>query len=203
VSLNLKYGNQDKSKSKIISKKQIKDVIASNRNQPNKILPESCKYYIYAVYEQVFEKNFKISTKGNKDRFGVEWGKNSIETEVMGGQDFMDAANSLYIKNDSKRNAGIWADLSPLIENKNLRGKTISVKFYARKITGDTRLIARLRAKADQIYYAYDDFEMDFKWKQYSLDIDIPKDATNLTFSLQVKPDDEIKLDGFIVNIIR
>lgn len=203
ISLNIKYGDKIKIKNKIISKKQIMDVNASSKTQPAKALSEKCKYYVYAVYEQVFEKDFDISNKGYTDRFGVEWWKNNIETEVMSGQDFIDTASSLRIKNDLKQNAGIWADLSPLLENKDLKGKKINVKFYARKITKDVQLFSRLRVKADQIYYAYDDFTLDYKWRQYSLTIDIPKDSSNLTFSLQIKPGEEIKVDGFIVTIVR
>ncbi|KUO73399.1 MAG: hypothetical protein APF77_10095 [Clostridia bacterium BRH_c25] len=203
VSLNLKYDNKVKAKNKIISQKQIKDFIASKKSQPVQGLLESCKYYIYAVYEQVFETDFQISTKGFTDRFGVVWGRNNIETEVMGGKDFIDAANSLRINNNSNNIEGIWADLSSLLESKQLKGKTINVKFYARKITRDAQLITRLRVKADQIYYAYDNFSPDYKWRQYSLSIEVPKDSSNLTFSLQVKPGEEIKVDGFIVSIVR
>ncbi len=202
VSLNIKYNDKIKSKNKIISKKQIKDLNASSKTQPTEYWMEKSKYYVYAVYEQVFEKGFNISSRGYTDRFGVEWWKNNIKTELM-EKDIIDAESSLYIKNDSNQNAGIWADLSPLLENKDLKGKKINVKFYARKITEDAQLVSRLRVKADQIYYAYDNFILDYKWRQYSLSIEIPEDSSNLTFSLQIKPGEEIKVDGFIVNIAR
>lgn len=202
VSLSLKYDDNIKAKSKIISKKQIMNVIASsNRNKTN-YMDERCKYYVYGVYEQVFEKDFKLSTKGFTDRFGVVWGKDNIESKLM-EQDIIDAASSLYIKNDSSKNSGIWADLSPLLEYKELKGKTINVKFYARKITKDVNMISRLRVKADQIYYAYENFILDYKWKQYSLNMKIPKDSSSFTFSLQVKPGEEIKVDGFIVTVVK
>lgn len=202
VSLSIKYDEKIKSKSKIISKKEITDINPGSKTEPVKSQPEKTKYYVYAVYEQVFEKGFDISNKGYTDRFGVEWWKNNIETELMSA-DIIDAERSLYIKNNLNQNAGIWADLSPLIKSKELEGKTINVKFYARKITKDAHLTARLRVKADQIYYAYDNFVLDYKWKQYSLTIKIPEGSSNLTFSLQVKPDEEIKIDGFIVTSVR
>ncbi|MGE5631251.1 MAG: tetratricopeptide repeat protein [Caulobacteraceae bacterium] len=202
VLLSLKYNDKIKEKNKIISKKQIMDVAAKNRNHQDNAANQTCKYYVYAAYEQVFENDFKLGSKGFTDRFGVAWGKDGITTEVM-KQDFIDAGSSLDVINDLNRNAGIWADLSTLLDDKDLRGKTITVKFYARKITSNANMTARLRVKADQIYYAYDTYPLAYKWRQYSMDIFIPKDSTNMTFSLQINPGEEVKIDGFIISAVR
>lgn len=201
VQLSINYSGKVKAKSKLISRNQIKDVLARNRVQSDRTAEETCKYYV-AVYEQVFGKEFKLSSKGYTDRFKVEWGKDNVETVIM-DQDFMDAGNSLDILNTSKRDAGIWADLSALLESKNLKGKTINVAFYARKITYNARLNARLRVKADQIYYDSNSFKLDYKWRQYNMKLFIPQDSTSLTFSLGIKPDEEVKIDGFIVTMAR
>lgn len=163
---------------------------------------ETCKYYIYASYEQVFEKDFKVSTRGFNDRFNVVWGKDNIEAEIM-DKDIMDAASSLYLKNTLTRNAGIWANLSALLEDKNLKGKTINIKFYARKINDSAKIDARATVKGDSYFYAYDDFDLDFRWRQYSLSLYIPDNASSLTFSFNTKPGDEVKIDGFIISVAK
>ncbi|MHB1394733.1 MAG: tetratricopeptide repeat protein [Clostridia bacterium] len=203
VSLNIKYnGNKMKTTNKVITKWQIVDKLAQGRLLTYKSTGEVCKYYVYAAYEQVFEKDFRLSSKGYTDRFNVVWGKDNIETKIM-EQDIIDAESSLYIKNTSKENAGIWADLTSLLDSKEFKGKTINIKFYARKITPNTKLNARLRVKEDRIYYTYESFNLDYRWKQYSMQLEVPENSTSLTISLGVKPDEEVKIDGFIINIVR
>ncbi len=177
-------------------------VTESQGSQPNDI-KQVCKYYEYAVYEQVFKDDFKISTKGFTDRFNVRWGKDNISTEIM-HQDFIDAESSLYIKNDSERDAGIWADFTPLLDTYSLKGKTISIKFYGRKITENAFLKAKASVKIGKTYKNINrNLDLDYKWNRKSMDISIPENAEGLTFSIRVKPGEEVKLDGFIISIVK
>lgn len=167
-------------------------------------LDEKCKYYEYAVYEQVFDSDFRISTRGYTDRFNTEWGKDSnVETEIM-DKDFIDAQRALYIKNSSSKEGGIWADLTALINDKQLKGKTIGVRFYARKITGNANLKVSLRSKAGKQYKnTYRDYELDYKWKKFGFDVSIPENSDGLTISFTTKHGEEVKIDGFIISIVR
>ena len=162
-----------------------------------------CKYYEFAAYEQVFEKNFKISSSGYVDRFNAKWGKDNIETKVM-DKDFIDAQSALYIKNTTDKNAGIWADLSSLINDKQLKGRTIGIKFYARKITSNADLDVSIRTKTGKVYKNTSrEYELDYKWKRFGVDVLIPENADGLTISFRTNPGEEIKIDGFIISIVR
>ncbi|HYE82830.1 MAG TPA: hypothetical protein VEG39_11795 [Clostridia bacterium] len=203
VALDIMYnGNKIKSSNKIISKWQIKDKLAQGNPIPYKQIDEVCKFYSYAAYEQLFEEDFLLSAKGFTDRFSVVWGKDSVGTGIM-TDDFMDAGSSLEIANTSKENAGIWADLSSLIDGKDLKGKTISVKFFARKISERARLDVKIRIKTDRVYNKGGVYPLKVKWQQINHNIYIPEDATGLTLSLSMRPDEEIKIDGFIISVVK
>ena len=74
-----------------------------------------------------------MSERGYKDRFNCVWGKDDIITRKS-DKDFIDAQNALYIKNIANRRAGIWADLSTLIKDKEAgMAKPIGFLFYAKK----------------------------------------------------------------------
>ncbi|HYF84148.1 MAG TPA: tetratricopeptide repeat protein [Clostridia bacterium] len=163
-----------------------------------------CKYYEFAAYEQVFEKNFKISSNGYVDRFNAKWGKDNIETKVM-DKDFIDAQSALYIKNTTGKNAGIWADLSSLLNDKQLKGRTIGIKFYARKISSNADLDVSIRTKTGKVYNKNTprEYELDYKWKRFGVDVLIPENADGLTISFRTNPGEEIKIDGFIISIVR
>jgi|GEM_PF-1315734 len=174
-----------------------------SQNGNKKPSDQKCKYYEYAVYEQVFESDFRISRSGYIDRFNTEWGKDNVEATIM-DKDFIDAQRSIYIKNTSNKDAGIWADLSELINDKQLKGKTLGIKFYARKITSNAKLIVNVRTKAGKVYKNYPrNYDLEYKWKRYGLDILIPENGDGLTISFATQSGEEVKIDGFIITIVR
>jgi len=154
------------------------------------------KIYQDAVYEQLFDKNFKLSHSGYYDRFNVMWSMDNLKSRIM-TVDFRDSGSSLHLLNDLDRDAGIRANLSTLLEDKDLRGKKVSIKFWARKITSKETMTVNVRV--GNMNYPFRNFDLQYKWKQVSMDFDIPEDAKNFTFSLTIKPGEEIKLDGFII----
>lgn len=154
------------------------------------------KIYESAVYEQLFDKNFKLSAGGYYDRFNVMWSKDNIESRIM-TVDYRDSGSSLHLVNTIDREAGIRANLSTLLADKNLRGKKVSIRFWARKITSKENMTVNVRVGNRN--YPFKDFDLQYKWKQVSMDFEIPKDAKNFTFSLKIKPGEEIKLDGFVI----
>lgn len=161
------------------------------------------KHYQYAVYEQVFDKDFRITRSGYIDRFNTEWGKDDVEITIM-EKDFIDAQRALYIKNTSDKDAGIWADLSPLINDKGLKGKIIGIKFYARKITANAELDVNITVKSGKSYKPIPrKYKLEYKWKRFGVDISIPENADGLTVSFKTPAGEEVKIDGFIITIVR
>lgn len=174
-----------------------------SNNSNKKPSDQKCKYYEFAVYEQVFETDFRISRSGYIDRFNTEWGKDNVEATIM-DKDFIDAQRSIYIKNTSNKDAGIWADLSELINDKQLKGKTLGVKFWARKVSSDAKMIVNVRTKAGKVYKNYPrNYNLEYKWKMYGLDILIPENGDGLTISFATQSGEEVKMDGFIITIVR
>jgi len=189
--------------------KSIADVMKGNGTYLSNAKPtpnpsnEKCKYYEFAIYEQAFEKDFKISGNGYIDRFNTEWGKDNVEAKIM-DKDFIDAESAIYIKNTSDKAAGIWAELSSLINDKNLKGRTIGIKFYARKVTAYANLDVNIRVKSGKIYKAVPrNYNLEYKWKRFGVDVLIPEDADGLTISFVTPSGEEVKIDGFIITIVR
>ncbi|WP_446787004.1 tetratricopeptide repeat protein [Macellibacteroides fermentans] len=161
------------------------------------------KYYEYAVYEQVFEKNFIIKEKGYVDRFNVVWGKDDIITRMI-TDDYIDAQGSIYIKNISNKRAGIWADLSSLLSDKRLKGRTIGIRFYAKGESDGAALHVSTNIKTGETYNnKVKRYQLDSKWKQFVIDLPIPRDADGLTLSFKTETWDELKIDGFIITILK
>lgn len=202
VYLDINY-DTNKSSSSFVDVTRSSGMYSSSSNQIKNPSNAKCKYYEYAVYEQVFEKDFRIKTSGHIDRFNTEWGKDNVEAKIM-DKDFIDAQSAIYIKNTSDKDAGLWADLSELIDDKQLKGRTISMKFYARKVTSNAKMIVNIRTKAGKVYKTIPrNYELEYKWKRFGVDVLIPENADGLTISFATQAGEEIKIDGFIITIVR
>lgn len=206
VSLGITYnGNKEKTTRKTIALKgnEQKVDVPDKQYEPPKTIPrEECNIYDYAAYEQLFGKKFDLSGQGYTDRFNVEWGKDNIETKIM-DKDFIDNGASLYINNNSDTDAGIWANLTTLLEDKQLKGKFVSVKFFGRKVSDDAKFDVKIRVRSERVNNTFQTFNPDYKWRQYSMELYIPENANGFTFSLNVNPGQRVKIDGFIISIIR
>lgn len=200
VYLDINYDTNKTSSSSVDVTKGSNIYSNNDRKKPS---DEKCKYYEYAVYEQVFETDFRISRSGHIDRFNTEWGKDNVEAVIM-DKDFIDAQSAIYIKNTSDKDAGIWADLSELINDKNLKGRTIGIKFWARKITADAKMIVNIRTKAGKVYKAIPrKYDLEYKWKKFGVDVLIPENGDGLTISFATQAGEEVKIDGFTITIVR
>lgn len=202
VYLDIKY-NSNKSARSFVNVTESSGMYSGHGKTAANPSDEKCKYYEYAIYEQVFDKDFRIRRNGYIDRFNTEWGKDDTEVFIM-DKDFIDTKSALYIKNTSGKAAGIWADLSSLIKDKNLQGKTIGIKFYARKITANAGLDVVIRTKAGEIYKNIPrNYGLEYKWKRYGVDVLIPENGDGLTISFKTPSGEEVKIDGFIITIVR
>lgn len=200
INMNVKYkGSKVKERESLIavSKNGFRESKGGETLKPNQ---QFTKIYEYAVYEQLFDRNFKLSTMGYYDRFNVLWAKDNINSTIM-MVDFRDSGSSLYLENNLTWDAGIRANLTPLLNDKNLKDKTVSIRFWARKITSKENMEIVVRAGRDT--FSFDKFDLQYKWKQVSMEFKIPADAGNLTFSLKIKPEEQIKLDGFVIVSIK
>ncbi|MPN20281.1 hypothetical protein SDC9_167659 [bioreactor metagenome] len=124
------------------------------------------------------------------------WTKDNIYSEIM-TVDYRDSGSSLRLINTLNKDAGIRANLSTLLRDKDLRGKTVSIKFWARKITAEENMTVNVRV--GKVSYPFRNFDLQYKWRQVTMEFKIPRDANNFTFSLSIKPGQEIKLDGFVI----
>lgn len=200
IMMSIKYkGSYVKERQTVISvtRDGYKESKGAETLKPNH---QTTKIYEFAVYEQLFDKYFKLTTKGYYDRFNVLWAKDNIYSKIM-TVDFRDSGTSLYLENTLSQDAGIRANLTPLLNDKELRGRTVSIRFYARKITAKENMKVTVRAGRDT--YSFDKFDLQYKWKQVTMEFKIPKDANNLTFSLKIKPEEQIKIDGFVVVVVK
>lgn len=200
ITLNVKYkGTRVKERQTVIA--VTKDGYKENKGletlKPNH---QTTKIYEFAVYEQLFDKYFKLTTKGYYDRFNVLWAKDNIYSEIM-SVDFRDSGTSLYLENTRSDDAGIRANLTPLLNDKNLKGRTVSIRFWARKITAKENMKVMIRAGRDT--FSFDKFDLQYKWRQVSMEFKIPSDANNFTFSLKMKPREQIKIDGFVIVVVK
>lgn len=196
ITLTIKYkGSSEKQRTTYIEVMNdgFREVKGGETVRPNMQMP---KIYDNAVYEQLFEKNFQLTTSGYYDRFNVMWSMDNIKSRIM-TVDYMDSASSLHLLNDLDEEAGIRANLSTLLTDKDLRGKKVSVRFWARKITSKEHMTVNVRVGNRN--YPFSNFDLQYKWKLVSMDFDIPEDAKNFTFQLKIKPGEEIKLDGFVI----
>ena len=80
-------------------------------------------------------------------------------------------------------------------------GPLVSFRFQARKITAKENMKAMVRVGRDT--FSFDKFDLQYKWKEVSMKFKIPEDANNFTFSLKMQPGEQIKIDGFVIVIVR
>ena len=56
-----------------------------------------------------------------------------------------------------------------------------------------------VNVRVGKVSYPFRNFDLQYKWRQGTMEFKIPRDANNFTFSLSIKPGQEIKLDGFVI----
>ncbi len=200
ITLSIKYkGSKVKERQSniAVTKVGFKESKSGETLKPNQ---QYTKIYEYAVYEQLFDKYFKLTTQGYYDRFNVLWAKDNITSNIM-TVDFRDSGTSLYLENKLDYDGGIRANLTPLLNDKDLRDRTVRVRFWARKITSKENMEVVIRAGNE--IYSFDKLDLQYKWKQLNMEFYVPKNANNFTFSLKIKPEEQVKIDGFIVMIVK
>ncbi|WP_372995806.1 hypothetical protein [Lutispora sp.] len=159
------------------------------------------KYYPVSRYEQVFEPAFRLDKPDYKDTYGVVWNKMSGVIASTNESDGMDTESSLNLLNYSNDGSGITVDLSKLLENRAIRGKTCTVKLYVKGITESPTLYVKASSKSKyQLETKENTIILSNIWKSTELiKIDIPQDATEFKMSIGTGKNQEIRIDAFTI----
>ncbi|HQJ36474.1 MAG TPA: stalk domain-containing protein [Bacillota bacterium] len=157
------------------------------------------KYYPSAFYEQVFETTFRLDKSNYTDVFGAVWNKDTGIVVKNIEDDSMDTGSSLSILNYSSTGAGITADLTKLLENRAIKGKTISLRIYAKAVSKAPKLNAVLNiGTGGAVVKKENSVALDDRWKSIELmKVDVPQNAKTMTLVISPGLNDEIKIDAF------
>ena len=157
------------------------------------------KYYTLAYYEQVFDTSFRLDKPDFTDGFGTVWNKRQGVIAGIIENDSMDTASSLNILNYSSAGSGITVDLTSLLENRAIKGKTSILKIYAKGINEGAKLYTTTSIKTGGIVVKKENIvDLNDKWKSIELlKLDIPTDAQELTLEIGSGLNDNIRIDAF------
>lgn len=157
------------------------------------------KYYPTAYYEQVFDIAFRLDKPNYTDSYGVVWNKKLGVISSLDENDGMDTGSSLNILSYSAIESGVTADLTKLLEDRAIKGRTSILKIYAKGISNDAKLYAIVNIKTDGGNTRIENnVVLNQNWKGFELlKIDIPADAEEMTLEIAPGQNDEIRIDAF------
>jgi len=160
------------------------------------------KYYPSAFYEQVFETTFRLDKLNYTDDFGTVWNKDTGIIVKNIEDDSIDTGSSLNIMNYSATGSGVTVDLTKLLENRAIKGKTISLKIYAKAVSKDSKIYTVLNiGTGGAVVKKESTVALDDKWKSIDLmKVDVPQNARTMTLIISSERNDEIKIDAFTMN---
>jgi hypothetical protein len=204
VKLNIKYnGNKEMVSTKTVTIKENYSTIDNGTKDDIVVKPpviKDIRFNIFAKYEQLFEKSFDISRAGYTDKYSVVWGKDrKVETSHT-KELSVDSASSLIVNNNSDKDAGLWINLDSLLKNNDLKGKTIRISFYGRKITDNAEILTNVGVKVnDNIVTTKDKFTPPFQFEERIIKVYVPEDATGLTVSIKTIANEQFNIDAFAI----
>jgi len=157
------------------------------------------KYYPTAFYEQVFESSFRLDKPNYADGFGTVWNKDPGVIVKNVEDDGVDTGSSLNILNYSSMESGVTVDLTKLLENRAIKGKTISLRIYAKAASGGPKLYAVSSVwTGSAVIKKENSVTLDDRWKSIDLmKIDVPQNAKKMTLCIAAGRNEEIRIDAF------
>jgi hypothetical protein len=157
------------------------------------------KYYSEAFYEQVFDTAFRLNKPDYMDGFGAVWNKKTGVVAEIHVSDYIDTGSSLKLKNYSSAGSGVTVDLTKLLEDRAIKGKTITLKIYAKGIRDGSKLYAMANIKIGGIVNKKENSTvLEDIWKGIELfKLDIPANAQKLTLEIAPGLNEEIMIDAF------
>jgi hypothetical protein len=161
------------------------------------------KYYPAAFYEQVFDTAFNLDKPNFTDGFGVVWNKKPGVVVENIEDDSIDTRSSLKILNYSAFESGVTVNLTKLLENRAIKGKSSTLKIYARGINEGSKLYVKANIRSSFASIDKENIvDLDNKWKNIELlKIDIPEDALGLTLDIAAGQNEEIRIDAFTMTL--
>ncbi len=157
------------------------------------------KFYPAAYYEQVFETTFSLDKPNFTDGFGTVWNKKTGVKASINEDDSRDTGSSLSILNYSSNESGITIDLTKLLENRAIKGKSSTLRIFAKGISEDSKLYVTANINVNNVNVKKENnIVLDNKWKSIELlKIDIPSNAQGLTLDIATGQNEEIRIDAF------
>jgi tetratricopeptide (TPR) repeat protein len=204
VKLSIRYnGNKEMISTKTVKINETYSTIDIGKKDDIVIKPTvsgDLKFNVFAIYEQLFESSFDISRSGYTDKHSVVWGKDRGVETAHNKNLSVDNASSLIVKNISDKDAGLWINLDSLLKNDDLKGKTIRISFYSRKVTDNADILVSASVKTnDIISTAKGRFSPPFQFEQNSINVYVPQEASGLTVSIKTIANEEFNIDAFAV----
>jgi tetratricopeptide (TPR) repeat protein len=204
IKLSIKYnGNKEMVSTKNIVIKENYSTI-DNGSKDDIVVKQpivsDLKFNMFSIYEQLFESSFDISRSGYTDKHSVVWGRDRGVETMHNNKLSVDRASSLIVSNTSDKDAGLWINLDSLLKNDDLKGKTIRISFFSRKVTDNADILVSASVKVnDMISTAKARFSPPFQFEQNSINIYIPEEASGLTVSIKTIANEEFNIDAFAV----
>jgi len=204
VKLHVKYnGNKEMISTKTVTIKEYLSTIDDGTKEEVIVknpVKRDTKTYIYSIYEQLFEDDFNIITSGYTDNYNAVWGKDNFIEASFNKTLAVDKSSSLLVKNRNKKDAGLWVNLDSLLEKDDLKGKQVSISFFARKVTDNANLDVSVRVKSNNmIATTPESFSIPYQFEQQRMVVYIPEDATGFTVSIKTSPGEQFNIDGFTI----
>ncbi len=161
------------------------------------------KYYPAAYYEQVFETTFKIDKSNFTDGFGVVWNKAPGAMITIKEGDCIDTGSSLNILNYSANDAGMIANVTKLLEDRGIKGKTSILKIYAKGISKNSKLYLKADIRTNSaILKQENSIVLGDKWKNIELlKLELPEDTKELILTIAAGQNEEIRIDAFTMTM--
>lgn len=160
------------------------------------------KNYPTAYYEQLFEAYFRMDKANVTDAYGAVWSKQTGTVVSINELEGVDTGSSLSIKNYAAMESGVRVDLSQLLADRAIKGKTSTLKLYAKGIKKGAKLYVTANVRTD--FASVDkknSIVLDDRWQGYELmKIDIPADTKKLTLDIAAGSNEEILIDAFTMS---
>lgn len=160
-------------------------------------------HYPLSYYEQVFDTFFRIDKTSCTDAYGAVWNKKSGILATTNENDGKDTGSSLNIKSYSPSEEGVTVDLTKLLENRAIKGKTSVLKIYAKAIAEGSELYVKANIRSSYASINKENtIALGSTWKGVELlKINIPEDTQELTLEIATGQNGEIRVDGFTMTL--
>lgn len=157
------------------------------------------KYYPSAFYEQVFDTTFRLDKPKFMDDYGAVWNKDTGVIVKNIEDDGIDTGSSLSILNYSNMGFGVTADLARLLDNRAIKGKTITLKIYGKAVSENSKIYAALSVGTSSgVVKRETTVALDGKWKSIELmKVEVPENTESLNLVISTEKNAEIKFDAF------